>query len=170
MSTKKTTDTMKNSSIKEVNILKKEIDNLKKELKEKDEKLLRSYADFQNYQKRMEKELTLKEEEIKRRYLLELLDINEILKKVYVDDNPKDALKLMIKNIENFFEKEKIKIINCIGEKFDHNLHHAVTIIDKDDCEDNLIIEEVKKGYTINEKLLRPSQVIVSKKKEDKKE
>ena len=71
---------------------------------------------------------------------------------------------------QDFFDKEQIKEITCIGEKFDHNLHHAVTIINKDNCEDNLIIEEVKKGYTINNKLLRPSQVIVSKKKEDKKE
>ena len=170
MSTKKPTDKTKDSSTKEINNLKKEINNLKLELKEKDEKLLRSYADFQNYQKRMEKELTLKEEEIKRRYLLELLDINEILKKAYEDENPKDALKLMINNIESFFEKEKVKVINCVGEKFDHNLHHAVTIVNKDDCEDNLIIEEVKKGYIIDDKLLRPSQVIVSKKKEGKKE
>ena len=170
MSTKKTTDKEKESSTRDISNLKKEINRIKAELKEKDEKLLRSYADFQNYQKRMEKELILKEEEIKRIYLLELLDLNEILKKAYEDDNPKEALKLMIDNIERFFEKEKIKAINCVGEKFDHNLHHAVTIVDKENCEDNLIIEEVKKGYTINEKLLRPSQVIVSKKKEGKKE
>jgi molecular chaperone GrpE len=170
MSTKKIIEKEKESSIKEINNLKKELNKIKLELKEKDDKLLRSYADFQNYQKRMEKELILKEEEIKRTYLLELLDLNEILKKAYEDDNPKEALKLMIDNIERFFEKENIKVINCVGEKFDHNLHHAVTIVDKENCEDNLIIEEVKKGYTINEKLLRPSQVIVSKKKEDKKE
>jgi molecular chaperone GrpE len=170
MTAKKTTDKSKSPEIKEIDNLKKEIQKLKNELKEKDEKLIRSYADFQNYQKRMEKELYLKEEEIKRKYLLELLDINELLKKAYEDKDPKDALKLMINNIEGFFEKENIKVIKCVGKKFDHNLHHAVTIIDKDDCEDNLIIEEVKKGYIIDDRLLRPSQVIVSKKKDVKKE
>ena len=170
MTAKKTTEKTKSTNTKEIENLKKKIYKLKDELKEKDEKLIRSYADFQNYQKRMEKELVLKEEEIKRKYLLELLDLNEILKKAYEDKDPKDALKLMIDNIERFFEKEKVKVINCVGEKFDHNLHHAVTIIDKDNCEDNLIIEEVKKGYIIDDRLLRPSQVIVSKKKDIKKE
>ena len=70
----------------------------------------------------------------------------------------------MVNNIENFFEKENIKYINCVGEKFDHNLHYAITTVEKDDCEDDIIIEEVKKGYMINDKLLRPSQVIVAKK------
>ena len=165
MTTKKPT-----SKKKEPDTLKKEIKKLKHELKEKEDKLLRSYADFQNLQKRMEKELQIKEEETKKKYLSELLDLNELLKKAYEDNDPKEGLKLMLNNIENFFEKEQIKSINCVGEKFDHNLHHAVTTIEKDDCEDEIIIEEVKKGYMINGKLFRPSQVIVAKKEKISKE
>lgn len=165
MSTKKTTGKKKDSDS-----LKKEIKKLKLELKEKEDKLLRSYADLQNYQKRMEKELQLKEEETKKKYLSELLDLNELLKKACEDNDPKEGLKLMINNIENFFEKEQIKSIECMGKKFDHNLHHAVTTIEKDDCEDETIVEEVKKGYMINDKLLRPSHVIVAKNKEKNKE
>ena len=62
-------------------------------------------------------------------------------------------------------EKEKIKPIDCLGQKFDHNMHNAITTIEKNDCDENTILEEVKKGYIINNKLLRPSDVIVSKKK-----
>jgi len=164
MSTKKPTGKKREDSDKKTDSLKKDIKRLKKELKEKEEKLLRSYADLQNYQKRMEKELSLRDEEAKRKYLSELIDINELLKKAYEDENPKDGLKLMINNIENFFEKEQIKYIDCVGKKFDHNFHHAVSIINKDDCEDEIVVEEVKKGYMVNEKLLRPSQVIVVKK------
>ena len=47
-------------------------------------------------------------------------------------------------------------------------MHHAVTTIEKNDCEDNIILEEVKKGYMIKDKVFRPSQVIVVKNKEDK--
>jgi len=155
---------------KDSNELQKENKKLKFELKEKEDKLLRSYADFQNLKKRTEKELRLREEEIKKKYILELLDLNELLKKAYDDKNPKEGLKLMINNINNFFEKEQIKSINCIGEKFNHNFHHAITTIEKDDCEDETIVEEVKKGYILNDKLLRPSHVIVSKKKEKNKE
>ena len=161
MPTKKSTNKKKQSDD-----IKKEIKKLKIILKEKEDRLLRSYADLQNYQKRMEKELQIKEEETKKRYLSELLDLNELLKKAYEDNNPKEGLKLIINNIENFFEKEQIKSIKSIGQKFDHNLHYAVTTIEKNDCEDETIIEEIKKGYTINNKLLRPSHVIVAKKKE----
>ena len=166
MTTRNPTDKKKEPTAKRPINLKKELDNLKKEIKEKDQQLLRSIADFQNYQKRMEKLLLLKEEETKKKYIAELIDINELLKKALEDNNPKEGLKLMITNIENFFEKENIKYIDCVGKKFDHNFHHALTTLEKDDCEDNIIIEEVKKGYMMNDKLLRPSHVVVSKKKD----
>lgn len=164
MITPKTTGKKKESSADKINSLKKEIKKLKNDVKEKDDKLLRSIADFQNYHKRIEKELKSKENETKKKYLAELMDLVELLKKAYEDNNPKEGLKLMINNIENFFAKENIKYINCVGSKFDHNLHHAVTTVEKEDCEDETIVEEVKKGYMINDKLLRPSQVIVAKK------
>ena len=154
---------------KEPDYVKKEIKKMKQELKLKEDKLLRSYADFRNLQKRMEKEIQIKVEETKKKFISELLDLNELLKKAYEDNDPKKGLKLMLNNIENFFEKEQIKSIECVGEKFDHNLHHAVNIIEKDDCEDETIIEEVKKGYMISDKLLRPSQVIVAKNKKNDK-
>lgn len=167
MSAKQSTGKKKDSISKKIDSLKKESKKLKQELKEKDGKLLRSYADLQNYQKRVEKELQLKDEETKKKYISELIDLNELLKKAYEDDDPKAGLKLIINNIENFFEKEQIKCIDCVGKKFDRNLHHAVTIIEKEDCESETIVEEVKKGYMINDKLLRPSQVIVVKEKEN---
>jgi len=166
MTAKKSTGKKKDPIDKTVN-LKKEIDELKNQLKEKNDKLLRSIADFQNYQKRMQKELTICKEDTRKKYLEELLDLHELLKKAYEDEDPKEGLKLLINNIENFFEKEEIRNIECIGEKFDHNFHHAISTIEKDDCEDNTIIEEVKKGYMISDKLLRPSHVIVSKKKKN---
>jgi len=54
-----------------------------------------------------------------------------------------------------------------MGKKFDHNLHHAINTVEDDDCESETIVEEVKKGYMINDKVLRPSHVIVAKKKEN---
>lgn len=156
----------KNPTEKKIYSLKKEIDELKKEIKDKNDKLLRSIADFQNYQKRMEKELKQREIETKKKYLIEILDIYDLLNKAVKDNNPKEGLKLIIKNLEQFMNREQIKEINCMGKKFDHTLHHAVTTVEKKDCEDNIIVEEVKKGYMINEELLRPSHVIVSKKKQ----
>jgi molecular chaperone GrpE len=169
MSTKKPNDERKNkcdkktdSLRKELNKLKGEINKLKQKAKEKDNKLLRNYADLQNYQKRTEKESQYKENETKKKYLSELIELKELLKKAYKDKDPKTGLQLMLNNLENFFEKEQIKYIDCVGKIFDHNIHHAVTAIEKNDCEDGTILEEIKKGYFIDDKLLRPSQVIVA--------
>jgi molecular chaperone GrpE len=167
MTPKKIKDKKKEKTKKNIN-LKKEYEKLKIEIKEKNDKLIRTIADFQNYQKRIEKEFICHEQETKKKYLELLLDINELLKKAYNDNNPKEGLKLLINNIENFFQKEQIKPINCIGEKFNHNIHHAITTLEKNDCEDNIIIEEIKKGYMLDDKILRPSHVIVTKKIKNK--
>lgn len=143
----------------------KEIKDLKNQIKQLNDKYLRTLADFQNFQKRSEKELLCNEEEIKKIYIIELIDLYELLKKALKDKNPKEGLKLLINNVEKFMEKERIKAINCIGQKFDHNLHHAITTIEKNECDDDIVIEEVKKGYILDDKLLRPSHVIVTKKK-----
>ena len=163
MTAKKSSGRKKNAE----DTLQIKLKKIEKELKEKNDKLLRTCADLQNYQKRMEKELISREGEIKRKYLTELIDLNEILKKAYEDKNPKQGLKLILNNLEKFFEKEHIRYIDCMGKSFDHGLHHAVTTVEKNDCENDTIVEEVKKGYTIGENLLRPSQVIVAKKKEN---
>ena len=147
--------------------LKKEISNLKSELKEKDDQLLRRAADIQNLQRRMEKEISQSRLQTSEKYICELVDLLELLRKAVDDQNPKQGLNLIIENIEGFFEKEQIKKIECIGCKFDHNIHHAVTTVEQENCEDNTIVEEVKKGFMINDKVVRPSQVIVSKKNKD---
>ena len=138
---------------------------MRKELIEKNDKLIRSYADIQNYQKRTEKVLQNREFEIKIEYIHELVELSELLKQAYEDINPKKGLKLIIDNLEKFFEKEQIKIVDCVGKPFDHNIHHAVTVIERNDCKDGIILKEIKKGYFIKNKLLRPSQVIVAKNK-----
>jgi molecular chaperone GrpE len=174
MPTKKTTPKKKdmqqtnNSQIK-IKKLELESQKLQHELKEKNDKLLRTCADIQNYQKRTEKELLFREEETKKKYLSELIELYELLDKAYEDENPKQGLKLILQNLEGFLEKEQIKHIDCVGKSFDHTMHHAITTIEKNDYEDNTIVEEVKKGYIIKEKVFRPSQVIVVKNKEDKK-
>ena len=140
-----------------------EIKKLKNDLKEKEDLLLRNIADYQNYRKRKEKELTLDIKEIKKKYLSELIDLKELLNTAYNDKNPKKGLKLIIKNLDNFLENEQIKYIKCVGKTFDHKIHHAVNTVKNNDCVEETILEEVKKGYLLNDDLLRPSQVIVSK-------
>lgn len=165
MPTKKDSDVKIDTIQIKLKKLKKDNTLLKHQLQEKNDKLLRSYADLQNYQKRMERELQLKEEDIKIKYLSELVDVNELLQKAYQDNDPKEGIKAILNNLNNFFEKEQVIHIDCVGKRFNHNCHHAISTILKDDGEDEIIVEEVKKGYMVGDKVLRPSQVIVGKKK-----
>jgi molecular chaperone GrpE len=168
MPTKKPTGTKKNtqetaqSGIKK---LEEENTQLRQELMDKNDKYLRTLADFQNYQKRMEKELQVQKEDIKRKYLLELLDLTELLKKAYEDSDPKSGLKLLLENLDKFLEKEGITYIDCKGKPFNYQFHHAVSTIEQSECVEGTILDEIKKGYLVGEKLLRPAHVIVAKKK-----
>ena len=143
-----------------------EIEVLQKELKQQKDKLIRCYADFDNYKKRVLKDKESQAFELKKHYLSELLDVKELLLQSLDDKNPKDGLRIIFNKLEQFLEAENIKYIDCIEKPFDHTLHHAVTTIYKPDKKENTVIEEIKKGYLIEDKLLRPSQVIVSKNNE----
>ena len=168
MPTKKPSDTKKNTQeIAQHTIKKLEEKNtqLHQDLIDKNDKYLRTLADFQNYQKRMEKELLAQYEDIKKKYLLELLDLTELLKKAYEDPNPKLGLKLILENLDKFLEKEGIIYIDCKGKPFNYQLHNAISTIEQSECVDGTILDEIKKGYLVGEKLLRPARVIVAKKK-----
>jgi len=138
--------------------------SLEQQLTEQNEKLLRAYADIQNLQKRMEKELKHREQATKTQYQLNLMDIYELIQKALQDDHPKEGLQAIQKYMDNLIEQEGIRIIDCIGQSFDHTCHHAVCTVEKNDCADNEIIEEIKKGYYCRDHLLRPAQVVVAKK------
>jgi len=165
MTTKKITEKKKEPHDKNIVSFKKEIEKLKQELNEKNDKLLRSYADLQNYQKRIEKELTCKEEETRKKYLLEIIDLYELLQKAYENTNPKDGIQAILQNILHLLEIEQVSVIESLGKSFDHYYHNAISTIEKNDCKDGQIVDEIKKGYMIGGKILRPSQVIVVKNK-----
>ena len=148
-----------------------EIQRLTQELSEKNDKYLRALADYQNYQKRMEKELLACRDEQKKKYLSEILDFQELLKKAYEDIDPKCGLKLLLGNLERFLEKEGVTYIECKGKPFDHTVHHAISTAEPQNCEEGTVVEEIRKGYTYKDKVLRAAMVKVAKppsKKEEK--
>jgi len=142
--------------------LRAKIKELEKSLKEKEDALLRAYADYQNYQRRVEREMQEISIKSKMEIARELVEIYELLGEALKDQNPKEGLKSIMKKIEKVFEKEEIEPIESIGKPFDYNLHHAVSIV-HEKGKDNIVVDEVKKGYTMKGKLLRPSLVIVSR-------
>ena len=169
-STKPNTEHIPCEEIEEETKETNELEALQQELKIQKDKLIRCYADFDNYKKRILKEQESQAFDLKKHYLSELLDVKELLLQSLNDKDPKEGLRIIFNQLEQFLEAENIKYIDCIEKPFDHTLHHAVTTIDKPNMNENTVIEEIKKGYLVGESVLRPSHVIVSKKQceEDK--
>ena len=153
---------------------------------ELEDKVARTFAEMENQRRRFEKE---KEEAFEyggysfAKEALNLIDNLERSKQILeTDEKLKDteALKKSLEHLDiikkdtiSIFEKNNIKPIESLNKKLDPNFHQAMMEIEDDTKEPGTIIQEIQKGFTIKDRLLRPSLVGVSKKilkKEEKSE
>ena len=139
------------------------VKQLEEELQEHKEKYLRACADIQNIQRRAEKQKQQDGLQIKKHYLCQLITISELLQQAQHDPKPTEGIRLILQQLNNFFESESLRPIPAKGQPFDHNIHHAIDTIETTQHPDNTIIEELKTGYMLGDIVLYPSQVIVSK-------
>jgi len=150
--------------------------NLEKKIEELNDKLLRSLAENQNLRKIHEKE---REDLIKyssSSFAREILNLADNLERAFVlfKDNPKFksdefkdtmlGIELIEKELVNSFDKNGIKSFESVGKKFDPNFHQALNEVESEQ-EDGMVINEIQKGYMLNDRLLRPALVSISKKK-----
>ena len=145
-------------------------DGLEVAKKELNEKLLRLAAEFENYKKRNlieKKQATYVAKENMLRDLLFFIDNFERGLKLY-ENSQKDTdffkgMKSVEKDFQNFLEKNNIEKINIsAGDDFDPNLHQALELKKSEKFGSNKILEVIQTGYRLDDKLLRPSMVIVS--------
>ena len=150
---------------------------------ELEDKLARTFAEMENQRRRYEKE---KEDAYEyggfafAREALSLIDNLERSKQILQNDESlknSDALKKTLDHLEiidkdliSIFSKNNIKPIESLGKKLDPNFHQAMMEIDDDNKEPGTIVQEIQKGFTIKDRLLRPSLVGVSKKTSNKEE
>ena len=151
--------------------------SIEEQLKNSEDKLLRSLAEIENQRNRFEKEIKEAIDFGSFNFARESLAILDNLRRAHnsiKDDetlkNNKDLDKFL-KNIEiiekdmlSIFKKNKIEKIDTNNKKFDPNFHQAMTEIENAKVEPGNIIQEIQAGYMYGERLLRPSLVAVSKK------
>jgi len=144
---------------------------------ELEDKLTRTFAEMENQRRRFEKE---KDEAFEyggfafAKEALNLIDNFERSKQTLKSDETlknTGALKKMLehfdiiyKDLISIFEKNNIKPIDCLDKRLDPNLHQAMIEIEDDQKDPGTIVQEIQKGFTIKDRLLRPSLVGVSKK------
>jgi molecular chaperone GrpE len=128
-------------------------------------------ADFDNYRKQLEKQLASKIESNKAELLLKFLNIRddylrgfEMAKQSKYEAVVIEGLEVILKNVNALLKSEGVMEIETTGTPFDPNIHDAITFSYKDDVPENTVTDEIRKGYMLNNKVLRPSLVEISKK------
>ena len=158
--------------------LRAELQSVKNELRKAKEssesslnKMRYLMADFDNYRKQMEKQLASKAESIKAELLLKFLNIrDDYLRALSVarQSNSEqvvviEGLEGILKNIDSLLASEGVREIEAVGTPFDPNVHDAIAYSARDDLTENTVTAEIRKGYMLNGRVLRPSLVEISK-------
>jgi molecular chaperone GrpE len=152
-------------------------------IEELEDKLARAFAEMENQRRRFEKE---KDDAFNyggfsfAKEALNLIDNLERSKQILKSDESLKNSDALIKTIEHLdiinndlmsiFTKNNIKPIDCLNKKLDPNFHQAMMEVEDDQKESGTIVQEIQKGFTIKDRLLRPSLVGVSKKTQNKDE
>lgn len=166
-----------NSKVSHNGVLRREIEFLNGELEKERElseknlsKLRYLMADFDNYRKQMQKQVELKVEENRGQIFIKILKIYddcvlalETLKNGQYDSTVLSGIQGIITNFESFMKEEGMEEIESMNTPFDPNVHDAIGFVTNDLASDNTIVQVVRKGYLLNNKVLRPSSVILSK-------
>ena len=187
-------DTVKENEKPEENLAEENKQEIKQEAKEEvkeptpeekiaelEDKVARTFAEMENQRRRFEKE---KEDAYEyggfvfAKEALNLIDNLERSKQILSNDETLKNSESLKKTLEHFdiinkdlisiFSKNNIKPIESLNKRFDPNFHQAMIEIEDDEKEPGTIIQEIQKGFTIKDRLLRPSLVGVAKKRLDK--
>ena len=128
-------------------------------------------ADFDNYRKQMEKQIASKIESSRAELLMKFLNIRddysralEIAKQSKSETVVIEGLEAILKNLDSVLKSEGVMEIETIGTPFDPNIHDAISFSYQDNVPENAVTGEIRKGYMLNNKVLRPSLVEISKK------
>jgi molecular chaperone GrpE len=167
---KKNTEDKIKSSSKKPNKNLKEIKKLKEEKEQLQDQLLRKIAEFDNYKKRTDREFFDRVQNANEKLITELLPVLDDMERALDHakqskeiDSLLEGTELIQKKMIGIIEKQGVEPLSAEGEEFDPDKHDALMQIENKDVESGKIIEEHLKGYKLNGKVIRHSQVIVAK-------
>ena len=153
----------------EIETLQEELEKKEKELEELKSSHIRLQADFENFKKISEKQkqetIQYANEKLIENLLDSYEDFNRVLENQTEEKDLKEAIELIYKKMQKVLKEEGLEEISAAkGEKFDINKHEALMTKDDENFEDGEIIQEIMKGYTLKDKILKYSKVVVCKK------
>ncbi len=132
--------------------------------------MVREQAETQNVRKRVQRDVENARKFALEKFVGELLPIMDNLERAMAAAGEEEAVKPVLEGVELTYKtfvdtlaKFNVAQIDPVGEPFDANFHQAMTMVPNPDMEPNSVMDVMQKGYTLNERLVRPAMVVVSK-------
>ncbi len=149
--------------------LQHQIDELQGLIDEKENKLLRVQADFENYKRRSRLEMEAAQKYRSQNVVTEILPALDNFERALQVEAESEQTKSLLQGMEmvrrqlmDALEKEGVEAIEAVGQEFDPNLHQAVMQVEDENFGSNIVIEELQKGYKLKDRVIRPSMVKVN--------
>src|SRR5690625_2362594 len=152
----------------EADPLQLELESLRREAREFEEKYLKLYAEFENFKRRNRQEIDLNNKYKDQKFAEDLLPVLDNLERAMAIEGDDDSFASLKKGVEmvyneflNIFNKRDITVIEAEDREFDTNFHQAV-MTEPSEEESGIVIEEFQKGYMLKDRVIRASMVKVS--------
>jgi molecular chaperone GrpE len=146
-----------------------ELEELQKQVEMYKDLLLRKAAEFENYKRRSEQEMASVIKYANEALLLELLPVVDDLERSLKHCKENANFEALLKGVELIYQKfvkalegRGVKTFETVGKEFNVDYHDALMQVPRDDVPPFTVVEEVEKGYMLNDKVLRHAKVIVS--------
>ena len=138
-----------------------------KAVEETKDQLLRTLAEYDNFRKRTEKEKAAIYDHAVKDTVAEILNVADTMEMALAHkdcsaDDLRKGVELIEKNLKDTLTKLKVEPIGEVGEPFDPSLHQAVSHVEDESLEENVIAQVYRKGYKIGDKIIRPATVVVA--------
>ncbi|MEX0604811.1 MAG: nucleotide exchange factor GrpE [Marinobacter sp.] len=155
-------------------LTKDEVEALRGQVQEYQEQMLRTHAEMQNVRRRAEIDVEKAHKFAVEKFVKELLPVADSLEKAVENTEGKEVDSELVATIRegaemtlnlfmNSLRKFNVAQIDPVGEPFDPQLHEAMSMVPSPNAEPNSVVAVVQKGYTLNERLVRPAMVVVAK-------
>lgn len=144
-------------------------ETLKRERDDYYDRLLRQTAEFDNYRKRVERERRAQADQAVERLMLEVLAVVDDFDRALTMSADESAagyrkgVELIHAKLHDLLRKNGVRPVEAVGARFDPNVHQAVIHEESPDHQEGDVIGELRRGYTMGDRLLRPSMVKVAK-------
>lgn len=151
--------------------MEKKIEELEEQVKDKEDRLMRLAAEYDNYRKRSKREWELHKKQAGAELVGELLGVIDDFYRAFEStsakekerDNFTSGIMLIFSRILDVLKRSGVSEIECMGKKFDPRFHEAIGHVETDEYEDGHVAQVVQRGYIYHDQVLRPARVLVAK-------